>query len=130
MKQQLLSGATLEVTISDIQLGYRLFAAVVRAFKRNGIELKFRENFSLEDLFEDNKNAIISAFLDVLISDEVHELIFECGQRVIYTKNGVTNKVTEDLFNDIKNREDYFEVLKTIAVENLRPFFPKALSKF
>lgn len=131
MKQLLKSGASLEVTVADIKTGYRLFTAIVRAFKMHGIELSLRKEFSLKTLLEDNQSELINGFLDVITSENVHDVLFECGQRAIYfSKDGKQSKVSEDLFENIEYRADYFEVLKIIAIENLRPFFPEALSVF
>lgn len=131
MKQLLKSGASLEVTVADIKTGYRLFTAIVRAFKMHGIELSLRKEFSLKTLLEDNQSELINGFLDVITSENVHDVLFECGQRAIYfSKDGKQSKVSEDLFENTEYRADYFEVLKIIAIENLRPFFPEALSVF
>lgn len=131
MKQLLKSGASIEVTVADIQTGYRLFTAIVTAFKMHGIELTIRKEFNLKQLLEDNQSELINGFLDIITSQSVHDILFECGQRAIYySKDGKSAKVTESLFEEVSYRQDYFEVLKIIAVENLRPFFPQALSDF
>ena len=131
MKQLLKSGASLEVTVADIKTGYRLFTAIVRAFKMHGIELTIRKEFDLKELLTDNQGALINGLLDVITSETVHDVLFECGQRAVYfSKDGKQAKVSEDLFENVEYRADYFEVLKIIAIENLRPFFPEALSVF
>lgn len=131
MKQLLNSGASLEVTVADIKTGYRLFTAIVRAFKLHGIEITIRKDFNLKELLTDNQSELINGFLDIVTSETVHDVLFECGQRAIYfAKDGTSAKVTEELFEKVEYRADYFEVLKIIAIENLRPFFPQALSEF
>lgn len=131
MKQLLSSGASIEVTVADIKTGYRLFTAIVRAFKLHGIELTIRKEFNLKQLLDDNQGELINGFLDIITSEAVHDVLFECGKRAVYfAKDGKTAKVTEELFENIDYRADYFEVLKVIAIENLRPFFPEALSGF
>lgn len=131
MKQLLKSGASLEVTVADIKTGYRLFTAIVRAFKMHGIELSIRKDVNLAQLLDDNKDEMINGFLDIVTSQEVHDIAFECGQRAIYfAKDGKQSRVTEELFENVEYRADYFEVLKIIVVENLKPFFPEALSVF
>lgn len=131
MKQLLKSGASLEVTVADVKTGYRLFTAIVRAFKMHGIELTIRKEFNLQQLLDDNKDEVINGFLDIVVSEDVHDIAFECGQRAIYfSKDGKQARVTEELFENVDYRGDYFEVLKTIILENLRPFFPEALSAF
>ena len=131
MKQLLSSGASLDVTVADIKTGYRLFTAIVRAFKLHGIELTIRKEFNLKQLLEDNQGELINGFLDIVTSEAVHDVLLECGQRAVYfAKDGKTAKVSDDLFENLDYRADYFEVLKVIAIENLRPFFPQALSGF
>ena len=131
MKQLLSSGASLDVTVADIKTGYRLFTAIVRAFKLHGIELTIRKEFNLKQLLEDNQGELINGFLDIITSEAVHTVLLECGQRAVYfAKDGKTAKVSDDLFENLDYRADYFEVLKVIAIENLRPFFPQALSGF
>lgn len=131
MKQLLSSGASVEVTVADVKTGYRLFTAIVRAFKMHGIELTFRKDIDLKQLLDDNKDELINGFLDVVTSEAVHDIAFECGQRAIYYGlDGKSAKVSEELFENIQYRADYFEVLKVIILENLRPFFPKVLSEF
>ena len=131
MKQLLKSGASLEVTIADVQTGYRLFVAIVRAFKMHGIELTIRKEFNLQQLLEDNRDEFINGFLDVITSENVHDIAFECAQRAVYySKDGKALKITEGIFDNIEYRADYFEILKIIVLENLRPFFPEALSAF
>ena len=130
MKQLLKSGASLDVTVADIRTGYRLFTAIVQAFKLHGIELVFRKEFDLKKLLEENQSELINGFLDVVTSAQVYNILLECGQRAVYYRNGKAEKVTESLFEDVDIRADFFEVFKIIAIENLRPFFPQALSGY
>lgn len=128
MKEVLSSGATLEVSIAPIRTGYRLFQAVVREFKKEGMGFNVSmddEIKSLKDLFGKNPQTFISGLLDVVSSDEVINIIMECGLSAVYTKNGKSQKVSMEAFEDEDNRGDFFEVLKIIAEKNLFPFFPK-----
>lgn len=130
MKELLSSGATIEVSIAPIQVGFKLFQAVVQEFKKSGINFDFSsddEVKSLKDVFAKNPDKFISGLLDVVTSDKVLALVMECGKSAVYTKNGVAQKVSFDSFENEECREDFFEAAKVIVEKNIRPFFPKAL---
>lgn len=129
MKKQLSSGATIEVSVADIRTGYALFCDVIRAFKAYGLDLSVPEKWSFQEIIRTNTSQFVNGFLDVVTSQSVLDQVLVCGERSIYTKKGVAQKVTLDVFENEENREDFFEVMYTIAQENLRPFLPKALTK-
>lgn len=129
MKQQLSSGATIDISVADIRTGYALFCDVVRAFKQYGLDLSVPEKWSFQEIIRTNTKQVINGFLDVVTSQEVLDQLLVCGERAVYTKKGVSQKVTMEVFEKEENREDFFEVLYKIAMENLRPFLPKALTK-
>ena len=130
MKQELSSGATVEVSVAGFATGWKLATAVVMAFKMHGIELKIGEKFSAESLFKENFSGVVNGFLDVMTSENVMSLLFECGKSAIYTKNGISQKITQDVFEPVENRADFLEAMYIVAKENLEPFFPKALTSF
>lgn len=132
MKELLKSGATLDITISNIKNGYALFQAVVGEFKKNGVKLTFEKDDDLLDfgkIFSRDMSAFIDNLLNVVTSDSVVNLIFACAGSCIYEKNGVKQKITWELFEQEENRGDFFEVMFLIAKRNLAPFFPKARIK-
>ena len=106
MKEVLSSGATLEVSIAPIRTGYKLFQAVVREFKKEGMGFNVSmddEIKSLKDLFGKNPQTFISGLLDVVSSDEVINIIMECGLSAVYTKNG--KSLTKNSRNSKRNAE-------------------------
>ena len=129
MKQELSSGATVEVTPAAFLTTWKLATAVIFAFKMNGINIKIGEKFNTEKLLKDNLNGFLGGFIDVITNERVLDLVFECGKSAIYTKNGVSQKITKDLFEEEENRADFMETMYIVAKENLLPFFPKALIK-
>ena len=129
MKQELSSGATVEVTPASFMTTWKLATAVIYAFKLNGINLKIGDKINTDTLLKDNLNGVIGGFIDVVTSENVLKLLFECGKSAIYTKNGVSQKITQDIFEEEENRADFIETMCIVAKENLLPFFPKALTK-
>lgn len=130
MKQELSSGATVEVSIASFSTGWRLATAVITAFKMQGINLKIGENVTASSLLKDNIDGVLGGLLDIITSEYVLDLVFECGKSAIYTKNGVSQKISRDTFEPVENRADFVEAMYIVAKENLEPFFPKALTSF
>lgn len=133
MKEQLKSGNFLEVQISSISIGYRLFQAVVQEFKKSGtafnIDLQNDDITDFIGLFSKNPSVFLNGLADIITSEKVMSIIFECGNRAFYEVNGIKQKVTMEAFEDPNHRLDFFEVLYKIAIVNLAPFFQKPLLK-
>lgn len=130
MKQELSSGATVEVSVAGFSTGWKLATAVIMAFKMHGINLKIGEKINLESIIKDNFGGAVNGLLDVITSENVLKILWECGKSAIYTKNGVSQKITQDVFEPVENREDFLEAMYIVAEENLTPFFPKARMSF
>lgn len=61
----------------------------------------------------------ISKYLMIIDSDEnVHRSIFKCLERCLYKDL----KITEETFEDIEARVDYYEILTNCIKENMLPF--------
>ena len=130
MKEALSSGATLEISVASVKLGWDLTVAVLRAFKDEGIDLDVDlKKFSFRSLLENNADRILAGLLSVVCSEDVMNKILACGNTAIYTRNNVSQKVSMEVFEDEEARSDMVEVLYQIAMRNIKPFFPKALSK-
>lgn len=128
---QLQSGNKLNVTLAPISDSFKLFQEVVKAFKQNGLEIKLDRNSELNivDIVEKNISACLGGFLDIVSSKNVIDSIMDCCARCTYESDGKQQKISQSIFDDEKNRGDYFEVLTLIAKENLLPFFPALRSK-
>lgn len=129
MKHELSSGATVEVSVASFATGWKLLTAVVKAFKMHGINLKIGEDLTAATLLKDNMEGFVGGLLDIITSEYVLDLVFECGKSAIYTKHLVSQRVNRDIFEAEENRGDFIETMYIIAKENLEPFFPKALIK-
>lgn len=130
MKEALDSGATLEISVANVKLGWDLTVAVLRAFKSNGVDLELNlKKLSIKDIIEKNADKFLAGLIDVVCSEDVMNKILSCGSTAIYTRNNVSEKVTLELFEDEETRSDMVDVLYRIAIRNMKPFFPKALLK-
>jgi len=98
--------------------------SLVDAFKLKAVVEKalLSMNKNLEDLFEEDVMAII---VTVDSSQEVFDCVFDCLKNSIY--NGVPIK--PDVFDDLKAREDFYDVVYQCIKVNLTPFFKKLLSE-
>lgn len=136
MKNILKSGASLDVSIADIRTGFRLFSRVVAEFKKNGVDIEIyftpKNGFDIKKMLEDkeNRNFLVEGFLDVVTSEELLNLLLDCGKSAVYEKNGKQQRVTLATFEEEENRGDFFEVMKLILLKNIKPFFPEALTDF
>ncbi|MBO7733123.1 MAG: hypothetical protein J6S67_11235 [Methanobrevibacter sp.] len=130
MKEALESGATLEISVANVKLGWDLTVAVLRAFKSNGVDIELNlKKLSMKDIIEKNADKFIAGLIDVVCSDDVMNKILACGNTAIYTRNNVSQKVSMEIFEDEEARSDMIDVLYRIAIRNIKPFFPKALLK-
>jgi hypothetical protein len=73
----------------------------------------------------------LTQFLEPIIAligkKELDEVLFKCADGCVIDD---INKVTLDYFEQVENRQIYFEVLTNILIENIKAFFPKgAVSK-
>lgn len=132
MKEQLSSGATIDATIAPVTLGFKLLQTCLKEFKKGGLDYDFKADddiSSVTDIFVKNPNKFLAGLVDVIASPEVMDLIMQCGNSAVYCKNGVSQRVSWEVFEDENCRGDFLEVLKVIAEKNLKCFFPKARMK-
>lgn len=130
MKEALASGATLEMSVAGVKQGWDLTVAVLRAFKESGMDIDIDlKKLSFKAILEKNADKILSGLINVVCSEDVMNKILACGSTALYTRNNVTQKVSMEIFTDEEARQDMVEVLYKIAMQNIRPFFPKALFK-
>ena len=137
MKKTLKSGATLDITRSPFVIGHKLFKVVTKEVKENvdlklGLKGQTLGNLGEFEATDEALNTIKDAFMTVLSSQEIEDVLWECMARVTYNDQ----KVTIKLFDDEAIQEDFFEVFKEVAMYNLIPFgkslaslFPDALVK-
>lgn len=126
-KEILKSGKALYIDLAPMSSSWKLFQAVVVAFKKNGINLKvdLETEINFRDIFLANAGECLNGLMDILVSDIVIERILDCGAKCLYEANGVKHKITLDTFEKEDSRADFFEVMYKIAIRNLKPFFPQ-----
>lgn len=136
LKFQLKSGKILELNLAPIDKALSLYRAIIYECKGDKIQLdriikmlkslynsaEVQEDFSIIDVIADNKEAILS----IIGSKLVMEAIQDCCEKVIYDKQ----KFSLELFDDEKNRPDFFGVMVVVALENLSPFFHQTPTYF
>lgn len=132
MKERLDSGAIIDVSTASVRTCYKLLQAVAQEFKKNGIDIKLELDDDISNLgalIVKNSGAFLSGLIDVVSSNDVMDILFECAASGYYEKNGVKRKISWDCFEEEDTREDFFEVMIYILKRNLSPFFPKRLIK-
>ena len=122
LKFQLASGSKLEFNLAPLEPGLELFHCILNECKNANLDLTAADEETYMNLIMKNQKAIFNLFS----SSEVQQAIIDCSKKVLYN-----NQHFElSLFEDEKNRKDFFGALVIIAMENLRPFFPEALTFF
>lgn len=127
LNKVLQNGAVLEGSMGSWDEGMALYKAVAREI--DGIKLDFGGD--LKGLFEGNMtqetvDTVKSAVARLTASDAIQGALWACMARCTYNKQ----KVTKDLFEDEKIREDYLPVAKEVMVFNLGPFSRGLASMF
>lgn len=136
LKFQLKSGKVLEINLAPIDKALALYRAIIFECKGDKIQLdriiktlkslynvnEVQEDFSIIDVIADNKEAILS----IIGSEYVMNAIQDCCEKVIYDKQ----RFSLELFDDEKNRADFFGIMVIVALENLSPFFHQAPTYF
>lgn len=129
LKFQLKSGKLLEFNLAPIDKALALYRAIIFECKGDKIRIDklvqalksvysggdIPEGLSMLDIIAENKEAILS----VIGSEYVMNAIQDCCEKVLYNKQ----RFSLELFEDKKNRADFFGVLVIVALENLNPFF-------
>jgi len=117
-----LNGKTLNITPASFRDALSLQKAIARALKGTDLDL----DTSMIDGDGNGINAVITASLSVITSDEVEEKAFKCCERALYDNE----KINYDFFEKEENRELYFLIMIEVLKVNLVPFFKGLSSKF
>lgn len=104
--------ATVKINIASFSEAIILKNAIQKAFVESGVRIKTEDN--LED--------ILNLIMALDSNESVNKAIFRCLSRCLY--NNI--RITEELFEDEKIREDYYEIIFGCLEVNLKPFI-KAL---
>lgn len=130
---KLKSGNTLNFQLAPIKDAVILFRTVISCFTKRGINLDMNREIQVDGenklnfgkIFLDNANAFIGGLADIVCYEGTEEAILKLCDCCNYEVRGRKERITQETFEDIEARQDYFEVLFLVAKENLLPFFPK-----
>lgn len=112
------SGKKVELNLATIEQALFLYRTIVAACKGAGLDLTVTPETTVAELLDKN----MEAKLNIMSSESVLEAVKDCCAKVIYDGQNFSM----DLFEDEKNKQDFFPLMILIAIENIRPFFPQA----
>lgn len=110
------SGSKLKVTLAPFVVARALYQAVLEELK----------TFHIDGNDEFDINFFKDLFCTGFSSKKIEGCLDECLKRVLYNDR----KVTLETWDDVKAREDYFDVLLEVARVNLAPFTRNLLSRY
>lgn len=120
------SGAKVSIFPADFESAMALKNAVANELSKSNINI---ENFDIANLMQQDISVLEPLFkmaLAVDSSPSVNEALFACLSKCLYEGQ----KITKQTFDDVKAREDYYEIVFGCLKENLTPFFKGLVSKF
>jgi len=121
------SGAKLEMTIAGFEDAHRLLQAVtkeIEGVKVSGLDFKgidFDAPITGELI-----DALKSLVSRVIYSRDIMDCLWICMARA--TRNN--SRVTKEMFDDERAREDFLPIVKEVLMYNLTPFFKNLGSMF
>lgn len=110
------SGAKLRLSPAPFTAAKDLYQAVLSEMK--GLEVNAKDEMDVNFF----KNIVCSGFS----SKEIEDKLWVCLERCLYDGS----KITEETFEPIKAREDYFTVQFEVAKVNLMPFMKSLYAKY
>ena len=118
-----LNGAEIEICFA----GFREAMSLKNAIAKSLIEKDLRlADIDINDF--NNLSFLNSIFSNILAADsdpEVYKSIFSCLKKCRYNKQ----KITEELFEDEKAIEAYYEIVIACIKKNLAPFLTPLIAK-
>jgi hypothetical protein len=116
------SGVAAKINPADFKHAHGLKNAVEKALLKQNIQVG---EIDFSKLSRDSVNLGLNAALAIDSDEEVYKYLFLCFSRCLY--NG--QKITEETFEDVGARKDYYELIYYCMKENLAPFFAALFSK-
>lgn len=129
------SGAILNIKTAPFATGTKLVKAVSRELLKVNIDIglgkgRLEDFFSLEIDKDGAINTIKDLILNLISSDEIETIVWECLDRCTYTLEGApAGRINRATFENDKAKGDYYLIVKEVLAENLTPFFPNLHSK-
>lgn len=106
-----------------LTLGLAPFADARKLYQ---IASKGMIDFELKASQELDYNFLKNVACFLVSNPEFEDALMECAKKCLYEGE----KVTEDLFEDEKAREDYLEICFHIAKKNIGPFMKTLMQKY
>lgn len=115
-KIKLPSGAELAITMAPFADSKALYQACLEELK----------HLKMDGRQEIDYNFLKDVFCSGLSSKKIEDAVFKCASRCLYG----SLKITEDIFEEEKTREDYFDILYEVTKANIMPFTKNLYAKF
>lgn len=119
-----IDGKELRITPTSFDEAMDLKDAIEIAIK--GGQLNISTDILEKDLSESDFGNILKTVLSVDCSKEIRACLFKCAERAVLG----TDKITRDWFEDVNNRQYYYQIMFEVMRVNLSPFFAKIFSLF
>ena len=116
------TGADIQIAPAPFKDAMELKSVLFKEFAKSGVSF---DKVQLDDLANTSIDELLKPLIQIDTSKEFYTAFFKCASRCLY--NG--NKITEDTFEDVTAREDYYLVMLEVLKENLTPFFKGLVSK-
>lgn len=114
-----IDGKELLIHPAKFKDAFALKMAVAKSLKGSNTDIKGDSTTDTKTLITSNFNVLIDAVLSVDTSEEVSNALFRCANKAVFNNQ----KVNEDFFEDVDNREYYYPIMIEVLKVNLLPFF-------
>lgn len=120
----------LQVTPSSFRDALQLEKAIAKAISASSLKIGFdsldANDIANAEISDDTLGEVIKTMLTVVVDDSVEKALFDCAKKANYDKE----KITEDFFENVENRELYFPIMIEIVKVNVGPFVKSLFSQF
>lgn len=112
------SGAKVVINHADFQDAMSLKNSITSEIAKNGLKLDWEKILTSRNISNDDINEFIKFVMTMDSSSAVYDAVFKCLIRCTYSGE----KITENTFEDVKARQDYYEIVFNCIKENTSPF--------
>jgi len=110
----------LRITLASFEDAFDLQDAVANALKGNNVDIPEDKDAQI------NVSSFLDAALSTIASKPVRDALFKCAETALYGEE----KIDQEFFGKIENRELYYPIMVEILKENIGPFIKGLLSLF
>lgn len=107
------SGAKVVINPADFEAAMELKSCIMHELSKADVKVELSSLTTESDLTD-----IVKLFATIDSSKAVQNAVFDCLVRC--THNG--EKITRQTFDDVNNRQDYYDIVFNCIKENLTPF--------